>query len=293
MNRHPIPTSPRRRGFTLTELLIAIAIIVLILAISIPAFSFITGRRSVEAGVNQASALVARARTESIGRQQSIGVAFYPDAVSGRFAFSIVEAKNPQPWQPDVIYSRGDYVFTGTTTPRYYVALQAHTSTAANDPNSAPALWREISDATDIDAITQGRLLDISDARDTLQLPIGIGVTGIADAPTANEVYLPFGVIVFDPAGRLIGSRYRISGDGLLGELVNAGNPTPAGWPSWPPSGPGYRSAIGLMFYERQAFPQDGQPVASWNFPAARAWIDENALPVLVNRYNGTLVKGQ
>src|SRR5438105_3430869 len=66
-------------AFTLTEILIVISIIVLMLALALPAFNFITGGRSTDAAQNQISAFLARARTEAIGLQETRGLMFFID----------------------------------------------------------------------------------------------------------------------------------------------------------------------------------------------------------------------
>src|SRR5438093_5929261 len=78
--RRSVAPSLRRsphQGFSLTEILIVIALIVLILALAMPAFNFITGGRSQDAALNQISAFLARARTEAVGLQEIRGVMFY------------------------------------------------------------------------------------------------------------------------------------------------------------------------------------------------------------------------
>src|SRR3712207_1414993 len=70
-----LPPTQRRRGraFTLTELLVVIGLIVLVVTLAIPAFSVITGGRSIDAAENQVSALVARARADALGLQEPRG----------------------------------------------------------------------------------------------------------------------------------------------------------------------------------------------------------------------------
>src|SRR5262245_47771689 len=66
-----------RSAFSLTEILIVIALIVLLLALALPAFNFITGGRSIDGAMNGMSAFLARARTEAVGVQEMRGVMFY------------------------------------------------------------------------------------------------------------------------------------------------------------------------------------------------------------------------
>src|SRR4051794_38989018 len=83
--RRPI-TSPRsaaggvvRRGFTLTELLVVIGVIVLMLAMAVPLFNVFSGSRSVEGGQNMVSAMLQRARARALAMQERRGIFFFED----------------------------------------------------------------------------------------------------------------------------------------------------------------------------------------------------------------------
>ena len=90
------PKSKIRSGFSLTEILIVIALIVLILAMSMPAFNFITGSRSADTAMNQISAFLARARTEAVGLQKIRGVMFYIDPKTDREMMVLVQPTDPK-----------------------------------------------------------------------------------------------------------------------------------------------------------------------------------------------------
>src|SRR5215218_5398520 len=77
-------------AFTLTEILIVIALIILIIAMAVPAFSFITGTRSVDAGENLVSAMLSRARAEALRTHRTAGVAFFRDLRTDRSAMALV-----------------------------------------------------------------------------------------------------------------------------------------------------------------------------------------------------------
>src|SRR5580765_1691154 len=83
--------SNRRSGFSLTEVLIVIALIVLMLALALPAFNFITGGRSIDGAMNGMSAFLARARTEAVGVQEMRGVMFYIDPKTEREMMVLVK----------------------------------------------------------------------------------------------------------------------------------------------------------------------------------------------------------
>src|SRR3954471_20065455 len=79
-----------RSAFSLTELLIVITLIVIVLALALPAFNFITGSKSTDAAQNQVSAMLGRARNEAIGVQELRGVFFYLDPATDKYTIALV-----------------------------------------------------------------------------------------------------------------------------------------------------------------------------------------------------------
>src|SRR4051812_37942437 len=82
--RASLPACLLRPAFTLTEILIVIGIIVLLLAMAVPAMRVLTGGRSIDGAENQLSAFLGRARGEAIALQEERGVMFFVDPVSDR-----------------------------------------------------------------------------------------------------------------------------------------------------------------------------------------------------------------
>src|SRR3954467_4593576 len=80
----------KRTGFTLTEILVVIGLIVLLLVMAVPAFNLITGGKSIEGATNQFSAALGRARAQAIGLQKRTGVMFFIEPRSGRRVMGIV-----------------------------------------------------------------------------------------------------------------------------------------------------------------------------------------------------------
>lgn len=308
----------RRRGFSLTEILVVVALVVILLALAVPAFNFITGGRSVDVAQNTISAMIARARTEAIGLQEVRGVFFFQEVTTGRVQVAIVrETERPGSSAPFTsgggVVPRVD-VFLDLTPESEFVALPRgvglQTITEANFNASGNRIddgyfgfnRRNRGNGQDIDTIT----------------PYG-------------------GVILFDGSGRLISRHYAFKtytgsdpddrtriGDLLLrptGALLPvtsavydvvpsvvrsfAGSPFPA------------RSQLGVVLFDNEQFrgrPQDVSPNSprpeedfgmfhlnpgayslgqEWDERSKEDWIDQNGLLLLVNRYNGTLVRAE
>src|SRR5688572_3817665 len=86
------PTHPRRRsGFTLTELLIVIGIIILMIALAVPLLRVLSGNRSQTAVANQMAGLLGEARLKALGLQRPVGVFFYLDPATDRYTGVLVE----------------------------------------------------------------------------------------------------------------------------------------------------------------------------------------------------------
>jgi prepilin-type N-terminal cleavage/methylation domain-containing protein len=264
-----------RQGFTLTEILIVIGLIVLVIALAVPAFNAMTGGRSIDAATNQLSAMLGRARMEAIGLQEPRGLLFYRDTASGRIA--------------------GRLVRTGEVT------------------------------AVGISDVT----LDLVPNSDPMFLPVGVGLQLVDDSPTgggANDRYIGFnknyggstlavavgGVILFDQGGRLTSRPYgflvrRGPTDNTLTEMGNFLKPGTGSFLLSPNTQNVFpaviRSQFGFVLFDDNTFRDlgftdaDNQLDSSVNksdeLTKEEAWLDTNAVPVLVNRYNGTLVRGE
>ncbi|MGB7156607.1 MAG: hypothetical protein WBD40_00990 [Tepidisphaeraceae bacterium] len=127
------------------------------------------------------------------------------------------------------------------------------------------------------------------------------------------------GVILFDGSGRLVNRSYafrsRQTSTGtpptILFNLLYTGSvagttPAPPAANFIPASGAAaphdiQRSAFGLVLFDREAFLNNGSnddPQAANTLITAgelgeEQWIDANSVPLLINRYNGTLVRGE
>ncbi len=269
-----VRTRTTRAGFTLNEMLVVVSIIVLMMALALPAFNVLSGSKSTEAATNQISAVLGQARAEAIGVQEIRGVMFFIDPSNGRVSMAMVRDSGYQnSANPSVVY------------------------------------------------------LDLISDRDFTLLPNGVGVQTIDNAAggssRTDDGYIgynataPFatqygGVILFDAYGKLISVRYgfRCSAtptaatgpatgmaamltDGTL-STVGTGSMTDFVVPGTT------FSQVGVVLYLNEQFngfgytltdPQiDGTAYGAES--AEETWLDNNGSIVLVNRFNGTLLKG-
>jgi prepilin-type N-terminal cleavage/methylation domain-containing protein len=325
----PGPHSPR--GFTLTEILVVVALIVLLIALAVPTFNVITGSRSVEAAQNNISAFLGRARSEAIGLQEVRGVFFYIERRSGNIGMAIVREVDAPP--------SSDF------------------SPAAPLAEPPPDVWLDLVPESEFvmlpsgvgvhtidDAMINNSGVRIDDAY------IGFNRRNAGNSTGGGTQTRTFygGVILFDGSGQLTCRRYafktffrvppglterrptrmgdllfRPTGDidPLTGHATSVNDVVPL---ALPPGGavtnPYYaKSQIGLVLFDREsmrgavarnpATPQDEDSRdLDWQFsPSVGAynqnapydeaskerWLDDNAVPLLVNRYNGTLVRGE
>ncbi|MGH7180175.1 MAG: pilus assembly FimT family protein [Tepidisphaeraceae bacterium] len=314
----------RCSAFTLIELLVVIGLIVLLLAIAVPAFNLINGSRSVEGATNQLSAMLGQIRADAINQQSPAGVLFFYDQAASRTRMIPVQrathnafrTANPQTGTP-MSYQLGDFVkytIGGADRSFVYKSLtpgNAAPTGAAGDPNWAESgLW----------------FVDLAPDRDSLDLPPGVGAQCIYNDPnsfdllgnpTGDRYIRQCGLLMFDGTGKLTSVVYGIHPYSKLGQRLAMAPNDLAILNSTTAYNPNFRSQFGLVLYDLESAknavpyrerdcvatmnslsgitPPTDPPAYTANSPEylEEAWLDANATPLLVNRYNGTLVKGE
>ena len=280
-----------RRGFTLIEMLIVIAIMLLAMTLAVPAFRALSGSKSEGSAQNQLSALLGRVRTEAIGLQQVEGVLFYIDPATDRVTCAQVQ----------IVDNLNGIQMLDLVPDRDTVSLPAGVRLQTLHDIAPPG-----SSSVGLTA-------------DLFQNDRYLGFNSIANNTTTNysgNTTALGGVILFDGQGHLIsneryGFRFRhvpppnpSPGDVLrksaMGQLAfgTAATPIPNDWPTTTGGTNYLRSQSGFVLFDQETFQNAGGTDAD-NSPSASAevneeqWLDTNATPIFINRYNGTLIRAE
>jgi prepilin-type N-terminal cleavage/methylation domain-containing protein len=302
-------------GFTLTELLIVMGIIVLVSLIAVPSFRALTGGRSTEAAANQLSAVLGRARAEAIGLQEVRGIAFLVNTDSGLpTAVLVHEVPSPQ-WPTSGVPTEFNHVqvYLDAVPDRDMLALPAGVGIQLVDDCAMAA---------------GGATPDPSDDKrgDDAYLGYNTYTTNMA----GSEAFKFAGVVLFDAFGHLVDKEYAFIAfrGGVASNIAGIwhmtvpnklafrpGRPNVETDPTKPANPTPTRSTFGFVLFDQDAFdnleytagdPQCDAAVDGATYtddpandtarsPEAREerWIDANATPFLVSRNNGTLLRGQ
>lgn len=283
----------RRKGFTLIEMTIVIAIIVLAMTLAIPAIRSLTGSRSQEAAQNVLTTALGSARSRAMAMQKVTGILFYIDGGSDRVSCAMVE----------------------------------ETPAAITDPTDVSIAYLDL--VPDVDPIQLPPGLRLFTMRDTLvHTPsvdpfskfteyftgryMGYNSPGAPTPPNPQDPKVqnpPGGVILFDAAGRLVTRTYgfRLTAATSpatltqLGQLIYGANGAVVpDWPRGTAPYPWLNSSIGLVLVDRETFlnrtAQAGQ-YTDWNVQANQTEVDNYlntyATPIFINRYDASLMRAE
>jgi type II secretory pathway pseudopilin PulG len=292
-------------------------IIIIVAVIAVPSFRALTGGRSTEAAQNQLSSFIQRARQEAIGVQEIRGVAFITSTDSNLPTAIMVRAVN----RPDPALAAPEFsnveVFLDAVTDRDPMVLPTGVGIQLiDDCTIVPAAAAKTPDPSD-------------DARGNDSY---IGMNNYTTNMPAGELFRFEGVILFDAFGRVVankeyafvcfrGTQFTEIANLFHMKLLNQHAFRP-GKPNTNPGGastpPPVTSAVGFVLYDQDGFANLGYtdrdpqcdstlpvygdvPEATWQSSQTgrsdealeERWLDANAVPIIVNRANGTLIRGQ
>lgn len=136
--------------------------------------------------------------------------------------------------------------------------------------------------------------IDLVGTSDELSLPIGIGLQGVPNGTGTAYPWNAYAVIMFDGEGRLMQDGVRVHSPSSLYDRLPANAPlnvvrtklsAPLASNVVPPAD--QTTNIGFVLYDKPAYEQQADNAAK------DTWMKENAVPFLINRYNGTLLRGE
>jgi hypothetical protein len=304
------------KAYTLIEVLVVAVIVVLMLGMALPVFRAITGSRSEAGASNIIASMLGRARTDAIGLQKDIGVAFlYNPSTQVQSMAEVQFPDCPQWLAGGGPYFPGNCVSNSGTPTQYYLCIQAPTSLTML---SNATFWQRVN----------GPPLEMIPNTELVALPSGIAVQTLCNCQFSSSLrstdgYLSVGVILFDFNGQLKADYYGISGFSRLATAsgLNTDSTTNGNYPSSNQVGspftgiitqPGVQSQFGLVVFQKDAFvsqnfsaedpayttanSSQANAYTSTGTPTqqtAETWLDQNATPLLIDRYTGTLIRGE
>jgi hypothetical protein len=173
-------------------------------------------------------------------------------------------------------------------------------------------------------------ILELDEQDEEIQfLPTGVGAafvlganptTGGVNANATGTTYRPYGLVAFDGVGRIITvGNYTTEGSDAIRYPADATTGKPAGMTKLkfnyakniytalaeslgqyvgkavPNSVPQEYSHAALLLFDKHVF-AEVQPVgAEWRLLSTQQsqWLDQNGTALVVNRYNGTIIRGE
>jgi len=295
------------------------------LGMALPVFRTITGSRSEAGASNIIQSVLARARTDAIGLDKPMGVAFMYNPNNQQSYMAEVEFADCPAWTASPTQTQNvnplGYVSAYNSAngyTYYYVNPGPGAVTLISGPPTPPSE----SPASGLIPVG-GPPIELRNDTELLPLPAGIGVQTICNCnfngnppQRISNGYLSFGVILFDGNGRVVSQNYGVSQFSKLMTTSQVVTNYPfTNVPIYTGNQFGVASQYGLVVYQQAGYlnqrsptqpealyidatpasPLTPLPDYTSGTPSQQTeenWLDQNATPLLINRYTGTLIRG-
>jgi prepilin-type N-terminal cleavage/methylation domain-containing protein len=308
-------------AFTLAELLVVMAIMALMLALAVPALKILGGGADIASAENQMAAILGRARAQAISDQTVAGVMFFVDPADSKIKAAIVE-ESPSAVQTQMQTEYGGSLAAGS------ISLDLATDTMQTDNGFG---GNPVSDFFYMPPgigiqFLQSCAVSGTPAVRTTDGYIGFNTYNVFNSDAVPTTVEYGGVILFNADGRLVAVHslfhtadsatipkyYTKLGELLFDKTQYDTPPSSADFisPSW-----SVDSQYGLVVFDHNAFLAKGfsdkDPLVENNsnyttawtphgettsYPPEQAeetWLDENATPLIIDRYDGSLIRGE
>lgn len=312
----------RHKGFTLAEMVVVMGIIVLFVAMAIPTIRSLSGSTSIGMTRNNVSALLARAREEAIGFQAVRGVMFFCDTSTNRIIGVIVqEAVIQDPLVPNCILL--DSVPGRETMPLPSGVRLQTVFNGVNQVNSAAGTEDRYLGFNPIQAtnsitglqVKLGGVILFDGNGKLIVRPYGFqmsqpGTPSVTASNLCNLLGITYSTVVATIAGSAPSGTMcdpAISSYEFIPAYTTSATPPPAT----------VLSQVGLILFNYDAFMAQGftdqdsdiqgttSYTSAWPVAAGvdgdgvhseqneETWLDSNSTPLMVNRFDGTLIRAE
>jgi type II secretory pathway pseudopilin PulG len=287
------------------ELLVVIGIIVIIVALAIPVLNVLQGNRSSDAAQNQLQALINESRMIAIGLQRDAGVFFYIDPSTRRIHAILVQGTDSQagdnPFAEVFLDVVRDHESVPLTLGLSLQTIDNATVSAGGGPRSDDGYIGFNTDSpTGPGTIAYGGVILFDSHGQLASRNYGFRLGYPGSGPGAPPVWSEMGKLLMLNSSAPPPAPSFVPGQ----PIGSGGSPTP------PPP----QSSFGLVVFNAEAFrgfdytDSDAQVAGSGFANGATAgslpgypgpeqteedWIDKNSIPLMVNRYNGSLIRGE
>jgi type II secretory pathway pseudopilin PulG len=302
-----MPRSRSSSAFTLIEMLVVVGIIVVVVLLALPVLNVLQGNRSVDTAQNQIQALLNEARMMAIGVQRDSGVFFYIDPNTRRVQTVLVQAAPSQLGDPAEVDVFLDLVHDHESVPLtlgldLQVIDNATIPTGQNIRLDDGYIGFNVNDPNQILTIPYGGVILFDQHGQLVSRTYGFRL-GYHLPPPA-----PLTAFSWSDMGKLL-----VLNSGVPGAPAGYFIPGQNGFGVFTITQPAPQSKFGLVLFSKEAFEgqgfslEDTQPggggydntsgtaLSGYNGAelAEETWIDQNSTPLMVNRYNGTLIRGE